>query len=200
MNRKCSMYEAFVNSEKNKTMNICVFGAASPLIDQKYMDAAFEAGALLAKEGHKLVFGGGGDGMMGAAARGFHSEGGHVTGILPEFFGDVGITENLYKECDEVIYTEDISERISMMKAMSDAFLVLPGGTGTYEEFFTVLVSGYLGRHEKKLAVYNVSGFFNTMLRMLQEGRDKGFISEETMQRFRVFTEQDVEELVRFFV
>lgn len=169
------------------------------MIDQMYMDAAFEAGAVLAGEGHRLIFGGGGDGMMGAVARGFHSRGGHVTGILPEFFGDVGITENLYEKCDEVIYTEDISERISMMKAMSDAFLVLPGGTGTYEEFFAVLVSGYLGRHEKKLAVYNVKGFFNTMLHMLQEGREKRFISEETMQRFRVFTEKDMAEMVGYF-
>ena len=179
-------------------MNICIFGAASALIDPMYTDAAFDAGAALAREGHHLIFGGGGEGMMGAAARGFHSEGGHVTGILPEFFGDVGITENLYEKCDEVIYTEDISERISMMKAMSDVFLVLPGGTGTYEEFFTVLVSGYLGRHEKKLAVYNVSGFFDTMLQMLQEGREKGFIAEETMQRFRVFTEKELTELTRF--
>ncbi len=195
MNRKCLMCVAFVNCD----MNICIFGAASQLIDQMYMDAAFEAGAALAGEGHHLIFGGGGEGMMGAAARGFHSAGGHVTGILPEFFGDVGITENLYDKCDEVIYTEDISERISLMKAMSDAFLVLPGGTGTYEEFFTVLVSGYLGRHEKKLAVYNVGGFFDTMLQMLQEGREKGFISEETMQRFHVYTEQELPELVRFF-
>jgi len=179
-------------------MNICIFGAASPLIDQKYMDAAFQAGAALAREGHHLVFGGGGEGMMGAAARGFHSEGGHVTGVLPEFFGEAGITENLYSKCDEVIYTEDISERISLMKAMSDVFLVLPGGTGTYEEFFTVLVSGYLGRHEKKLAVYNISGFFDTMLRMLEEGREKQFISEETMQRFQVYTEQELSQLVQY--
>ena len=180
-------------------MNICIFGAASPLIDQLYMDAAFEAGAALAREGHHLVFGGGGEGMMGAAARGFHSEGGHITGILPEFFGEAGITENLYDRCDDVIYTEDISERISLMKAMSDAFLVLPGGTGTYEEFFTVLVSGYLGRHEKRLAVYNVGGHFDTMMRMLQEGRVKGFISEETMQRFQVYTVQELPEMIRYF-
>ena len=178
-------------------MNICIFGAASPLIDQLYMDAAYEAGAALARKGHHLIFGGGGEGMMGAAARGFHSEKGHVTGILPDFFGEAGITENLYAQCDEVIYTEDIAEWISLMKAMSDAFLVLPGGTGTYEEFFTVLVSGYLGRHEKKLVVYNVNGFFDTLLKMLQEGREKGFISQETMQRFHVFTEQ--EQLIRFF-
>ena len=179
-------------------MNICIFGAASPLIDRLYMDAAYEAGAALAREGHHLIFGGGGEGMMGAAARGFHSEGGHITGILPEFFGEAGISENLYDKCDDVIYTEDISERISLMKAMSDTFLVLPGGTGTYEEFFTVLVSGYLGRHEKKLAVYNVHGFFDRMMAMLQEGREKGFIAEETMNRFHVFTEKQLNELVAF--
>jgi len=180
-------------------MNICVFGAASPLIDRIYMDAGFEVGAALAREGHKLVFGGGGDGMMGAIARGFHSEGGHVTGILPEFFNDAGITEKLYRKCDEVIYTEDISERISLMKAMSDAFIALPGGTGTYEEFFNVLVSGYLGRHEKKLILFNVHGFYDPLMEMLRAGFEKGFISQETLDRFQVFTEQELDQLVCSF-
>ena len=180
-------------------MNICIFGAASPRIDQKYMDAAFAVSAALAQAGHKLVFGGGREGMMGAAARGFHSQNGHVTGILPEFFKVTDGPEKLYLECDEIIYTEDISERIGLMKAMSDAFLVLPGGTGTYEEFFSVLVSGYLGRHEKKLALLNVDGFFDKLLDMLREGHEKQFISGETMNRFRVFDGSQIQELLDYF-
>ena len=177
-------------------MNICIFGAASSLIDPKYTDAAYEVGRILAKAGHKLIFGGGGEGMMGASARGFHTEGGHVTGILPEFFLGGNDRERLYEECDEVIYTEDITERISLMKAMSDAFLVLPGGTGTYEEFFSVLVSGYLGRHEKKLVLLNVDGFFDLLLAMLEEGRTKQFIPDESLERFRVFDEGQITELL----
>ena len=179
-------------------MNICVFGAASSLIDPIYTDAAFEVGRVLAKAGHKLIFGGGGEGMMGASARGFHAEGGHVTGILPEFFRGGNDREQLYEECDEVIYTEDITERISLMKAMSDAFLVLPGGTGTYEEFFSVLVSGYLGRHEKKLVLLNVAGFFDLLLAMLEEGREKQFIPDESLERFRVFDEGQITELLEY--
>ena len=179
-------------------MNICIFGAASDQIDPVYKEAGFEVGMMLATAGHRLVFGGGREGMMGAAARGFHQEHGHITGVLPEFFRETDGMERLYLECDEVIYTEDISERISIMKAMSDAFLVLPGGTGTYEEFFTVLVSGYLGRHEKKLAVLNVNGFFDPMLAMLRDGFEKGFIHEETMNRFRVFDETELPELCRY--
>ena len=180
-------------------MNICIFGAASPRIGQNYKDTAFAAGAALAKAGHKLIFGGGREGMMGAAALGFHGQKGHVTGILPEFFKETDGVEKLYMECDEIIYTEDISERISLMKAMSDAFLVLPGGTGTYEEFFTVLVSGYLGRHEKKLALLNVDGFFDKLLDMLREGREKHFISEETMSRFQVFDGSQIPALLEYF-
>ena len=180
-------------------MNICIFGAASPLIDKKYTDAAFAAGQALAEADHKLIFGGGGEGMMGAAARGFHSCNGHVTGILPKFFEETEGCEKLYTECDEIIYTEDISERIGLMKAMSEAFLVVPGGTGTYEEFFSVLVSGYLGRHEKKLALLNVDGYFDTLLTMLREGWEKKFISDETMKRFRVFDENQSSELLEFF-
>ena len=179
-------------------MKICIFGAASPDIDPVYMKAAYETGAFLAGKGHELIFGGGGDGMMGAAARGFHQAGGKVTGILPEFFGEVGISENLYEKCDQVVYTEDIPERISRMKAMSDAFLVLPGGVGTYEEFFTVLVSGYLGRHEKKLAVFNVNGYFDPLLAMLRDGREREFISQEAMDRFRIFDPSHLEELEEY--
>ena len=179
-------------------MNICIFGAASSLIDPKYTDAAYEVGCVLAKAGHKLIFGGGGEGMMGASARGFHAEGGHVTGILPEFFRGGNDRERLYEECDDVIYTEDITERISLMKAMSDAFLVLPGGTGTYEEFFSVLVSGYLGRHEKKLVLLNVAGFFDLLLAMLEEGRTKQFIPDESLERFRVFDEGQITELLEY--
>ena len=179
-------------------MNICIFGAASSLIDPVYTDAAYEVGRLLAKTGHKLIFGGGGEGMMGASARGFHAEGGHVTGILPKFFTGGNDRERLYEECDEVIYTEDITERIGLMKAMSDAFLVLPGGTGTYEEFFSVLVSGYLGRHEKKLVLLNVAGFFDLLLAMLEEGRRKLFIPDESLERFRTFDETQLAELLRY--
>ena len=180
-------------------MNICIYGASSPLIDKKYTDAAFELCADLAKAGHKLIFGGGGDGMMGAAARGFQSEGGGITGILPRFFNDKGDTENLYDNCDNVIYTADIPERISLMKTMSDAFLVLPGGTGTYEEFFSTLVSGYLGQHEKKLVLFNAYGYYDKLLEMLKDGWEKKFITDATMERFQVFDEKQAKELVAYF-
>ena len=179
-------------------MNICVFGAASSTIDQKYINAGERIGYKLAKRGHRLVFGGGKDGMMGAIARGFRRGSGYIIGIIPEFFKTEGRFEELYKDCDETIYTKDIAQRISGMEEMSDAFLALPGGGGTYEEFFKILVSKSLDRHNKPLAVFNIEGYFDPMIRMLEYGEQENFISNNAMNNFRVFDETQIEDFEKY--
>ena len=117
-------------------MNICVYGAASKNIDPKYTDAGYDLGLKLAKRGHGLVFGGGNGGMMGAVARGAHDGGAHIIGIAPSFFNIDGV---LYPHSDEIIYTETMRQRKQKMEDMSGAFIVTPGGIGTFEEFFEIL-------------------------------------------------------------
>ena len=114
-------------------MKICVFGASSRDLAQVYYDEAFVLGAELARRGHKIVFGGGTSGLMGAAARGAQSEGGYLIGVAPRFFDEPGV---LHK-CDEMIFTETMGERKKTMEDLADAFVVLPGGIGTFEEFLT---------------------------------------------------------------
>ncbi|MGN0452276.1 MAG: TIGR00730 family Rossman fold protein [Ruminococcus sp.] len=156
-------------------MKICVFGAASPKIENDYFVAVEALGKELAKRGHSLVFGGGGNGLMGAVARGVHSEGGHIVGVIPGFFSDENI-EATFEHCDEFIETETMRERKQVMEDRSDAFIIVPGGIGTFEEFFEILTLKQLCRHNKPIAVYNVKGYYNELNQVLQESVNKGFI------------------------
>ena len=178
-------------------MRICIFGAANEQIDRSYKEAAFEVGRQPGKAGIPLVFGGGGEGMMGACARGTHAEGGFVTGIVPEFFTN-GVDEVLYEECDEVIYTPDLHTRIQRMNEMSDGFIVLPGGVGTLEEFFDILAANCLHRIHKFLAVFNIDGYYDPQIAMLQRAVDQGFMFPERMEQFRAFRENQIPEMIEY--
>ena len=174
-------------------MNICVFGAASDLIDDKYKEAAFALG----KAGHTLIFGAGGEGMMGAVARGFHAGNGFVVGIVPEFFKDQDY-EALYRKNDELIYTKDIAERINLMEERSDAFIAVPGGIGTYEEFFKIFVSKGLRVHDKPLVLFNVDGFFDELVDMIHSGIEKKFIAAANLEKFRIYDAGEMDELIKY--
>lgn len=174
-------------------MKICVFGASSRELAQGYYDAAFELGAELARRGHELVFGGGTSGLMGAAARGVTSVGGRLTGVAPRFFDEPGI---LYEGCTEMIFTETMSERKKTMEDMSDAFITLPGGIGTFEEFFEALTLKQLGRHAKAMAVLNTLGYYDALEAMVQRAVDERFLTADGKDLYAMFT--DVGELVSY--
>lgn len=165
-------------------MKICVYGAASDLILQKYKDACFELGEELAKKGHSLVFGGGGHGVMGATARGVKSAGGFVLGILPKFFIEQD-TEHLFEGCDKVIWTQTMYERKALLEDNAEAFVIAPGGIGTYDEFFAVLTNKQLGQHEKPIAVFNVFGFYDEFDDIFKKAVAEGFLNPKCMQLFK---------------
>ena len=164
-------------------MNICIYGASSRKLAQEYYDAAEALGALMAKQGHTLVFGGGQEGIMGAVARGAHAHSGKIIGIAPRFFDEPGI---LFEECTEFIYTDTMRERKALMEEHSEAFIVLPGGIGTYEEFFEMLTLKQLGRHNKPMVMLNTRGYYGPMSAMLQNTVDEGFMSAGCMELFGV--------------
>ncbi len=147
-------------------MKICVFGAASSEIDEIYINAVEELGENLAKRGHELVFGAGGNGLMGAAARGFKRGDGKVYGVIPSFFRDENI-EAIFDKCDELIFTETMAQRKTKMEDIADAFIVVPGGIGTFEELFEVLTLKQLGRHTKPIAVYDIDGYYKNLMAFL---------------------------------
>ncbi len=164
-------------------MKICVFGASSDFIDADYFRAAEELGARLAQGGHQLVFGGGRGGLMGACARGVLGSGGTALGIAPLYFDEPGIL--MKEECD-FIFTDTLSERKKRMEEEAEAFIALPGGIGTYEEFFEVLTLKQLGRHDKPMGILNTLAYYDPFLSLLRATAEKGFMSPDILSLFLV--------------
>lgn len=163
-------------------MVVCVYGASGAEIDKSYIEKTELLGEKLAKRGHSLVFGGGKLGLMGAAARGFRKGGGHIKGVIPTFFRDYDVIF----DCDEFQWTETMRERKQYMEDNSDAFIVTPGGIGTYEEFFEVLTLKQLARLSKPIVIFNVNGFFDKLLEVFSDNVRDGFIRPQTPELFKV--------------
>lgn len=157
-------------------MNICLYGSGSRKTDRIYTDEAYTLGCKLAKMGHTLVFGGGDTGMMGACAMGVHDNNGKSLGIAPEWIGKF---EPLCEECSSFIYVDSMDERKQKFLDNSDAFIISPGGIGTLDEFFEVITLKKLKRHDKPIVVFNVNGFYDTMLKMIDEMGEKGFLYKQ---------------------
>jgi uncharacterized protein (TIGR00730 family) len=164
-------------------MKICVYAASSDQINPAYIAAAEELGQTLARRGHSLVFGGGAQGLMGAVARGVSAAGGEILGVAPSFFNVDGV---LYPHCTEFIYTETMRQRKQIMEDNAEAFIIVPGGIGTFEEFFEILTLKQLCRHDKPIAIYNIKGYYDEMLYMLEKATEKQFIRGGCMDLFRI--------------
>lgn len=178
-------------------MRVCVYGAASTQIPEIYIQAAYEVCSKLAKNGHTLVFGAGDGGMMGAAARGFHDAGAHVMGVAPTFFKET-VIEKLYDSSDVIVYTDSMGMRKSVMEANADAFIVMPGGIGTYDEFFQILTLKQLKVLNTPIALYNVDRFYDPFTAVFQRAFDEKFLRSDTPTLYRTFREYEQEELIQY--
>lgn len=156
--------------------SICVFGASSAHIGKNYIDAAFEVGRLIGKRGCGLVFGAGDSGLMGAAARGFDSVGGKITGVIPEKLNVKGI---YYEHCTQRIETPTMHERKATMERLADGFIALAGGFGTIEEFMEVLTLKQLNYFDKPIVLLNTMGYYQSLISQLERCVDEGFASAE---------------------
>ena len=166
-------------------MKICVYGAASSEIDRSFIEAGEELGRKMAERGHGLVFGGGRNGMMGAAARGVAERNGEILGISPKFFEENN-AEITFPHCTDFIHTETMRERKRLLAESSDAFVISPGGIGTFDEFFEILTLKQLGRHNKAIVIFNVNGYYDNMLSMMQVSVDKKFITNDCRELYKV--------------
>ena len=162
-------------------MNICVFGASSNDLDQAFYTAARALGRAIAAGGHCLVYGGGAGGLMGACARGAAELDGAITGIAPRFFDEPGI---LYKDRGQLIFTDTMAQRKQLMEEKADAYIVLPGGIGTFEEFFEVLTLKQLGRHAKPMVMLNTLGYYDALVETLRKTAEAGFMSRRCLELF----------------
>ena len=176
-------------------MRICVYGAASSTIDEEYITKVEQMGSEMAARGHSLVFGGGGNGLMGAAARGVRAAGGHILGVIPKFFEDENV-EAVYEFCDELIEPDTMRERKQIMEDNADAFIIVPGGIGTFEEFFEILTLKQLCRHNKPIAIYNLKNYYHEIMLVLKAAIEKNFLREDCNQLF--FVSDDLEKVFAY--
>lgn len=164
-------------------MNICVYGASSMTIDQIYIKEGERLGNSIGKNDDTLVFGGGANGMMGAVARGTSDSGGKIIGIAPEFFNVDGV---LFDKCSEFIFPENMRDRKRKMEELSDAFIITPGGIGTFDEFFEIFTLKQLCRHNKPIALFNINNYFDDMINFLKITISKNFMSDKSLSLFFV--------------
>ena len=176
-------------------LKICIFGAASAAIEHSYVEAVEALAEEMAKRGHSLVFGAGGSGLMGAAARGTKRGGGYIRGVIPTFFREEKL-ESIYEQCDMLTYTQTMAERKTTMEDDADAFIIVPGGIGTMEEFFEVLTLKQLGRHHKAIAIYDLDGYYDTLERFMREMSEKKFMAAACHEMYAIFT--DPQELLAY--
>ena len=160
---------------------VCVFCGSSFGDDPAFRAAAEAIGSGIARMGYSLVFGGGGLGLMGVVARAALDGGSEIQGIMPGFLQalEPGVSPQ-----EKLIVTPHLQERKNLMLEMSDAFLILPGGLGTFDEFFEVATEAQLGVHAKPIIVVNVSGYFDGLDAMLHAIVKKGFAKEKVLKLY----------------
>jgi len=152
---------------------VTVYCSSSKAVASVYFQAARELGAQLAASGWTLVYGGNNVGTMGALADAVRAAGGKVVGITPRLLVDKGIADT---KCHELTITEGMRERKQLMEQRGDAFIAMPGGIGTLEEIFEIMVGRHLGFHNKPIVLLNIEGYYGPLLEMLEQGRQAGFI------------------------
>jgi uncharacterized protein (TIGR00730 family) len=163
--------------------SVCVYCGSSDGADARFGEAAEELGRRLATDGIGLVYGGGGEGLMGRLARSTLAGGGYVTGIIPSFLIR---KEHPLTAVQEMLVVEDMHERKQAMFDRADAFVALPGGVGTLEELVEQLTWAQLNRHTKPILIADIGGFWRPLLALLAHMRIEGFIREGFEARYLV--------------
>jgi uncharacterized protein (TIGR00730 family) len=155
---------------------VCVFAGASRGQRSEYRSAAAELGRMLTERGIAVVYGAGGIGLMGTLADTVLAAGGHITGVIPDALMKA---EVVHAGLSDLRVVRSMHERKAIMASLSDAFIALPGGWGTLEEFFEVLTWSQLGLHQKPCGLLNAGGYFNGLLQFLDHAIEEGFVRRE---------------------
>lgn len=167
------------------TKSVCVFCGSRDGSLPEFQEVAVELGRCLAKAGINLVYGGGQVGLMGHLARAALADGGHVTGIIPEFLNK---REIRFDEVSLVVETKTLRDRIKKMEEHSDAFIVLPGGIGTLDELMQMFTMNLLKQQNKPIYILNLNGFWNPFFTMMDAFEDAGFIYPGSRELLKICT------------
>lgn len=163
--------------------SVTVYCSSSSRIPRVYFEAARQLGSAIAHQGWTLVYGGNAVGLMGEVADAVRDGGGRVIGITPQVLVDKGITD---QRCHELIVTPDMRQRKALLESRGDAFIALPGGLGTFEEIFEIIVGRQLNVHHKPVILLNVAGYYGPLLAMVDHGVEQSFIKPEGRRLFHV--------------
>lgn len=173
-------------------MKICIFCSANQQIDQDFFTMTEELGKWVADKGHTIVYGGVNCGLMECVAKATKDAGGHTIGVIPMIVEKNGRTSDYV---DVEIPVDNLSDRKQLMMDQSDVFIALPGGLGTLDEIFTVVASATIGYHSKTVILYNMKGFWDSLIQMLDDMMQKGVIRGDWRQYIK--TADSIEEISR---
>lgn len=163
--------------------HIGVFCAASQRLEAAYYDEALRVGRKIGQMGWALVYGGANSGSMECVAQGVHEAGGTVVGVVPRIL-ETKRRASAY--IDQLVPCTDLNDRKQIMIEQSDVLLALPGGVGTLDEIFTLMAADSIGYQKKPIVLYNESGFWNSLLSLLEEYDRKSFINVPCQNYLRV--------------
>ncbi len=162
----------------NKIHNLAVFCASSDGNDTEIYKTAYEVGKIMAENSIRLIYGGSKLGLMGQVAQGVMDNNGKATGVIPDF---LKTKEVVHTSLDKLITTQDMHERKLTMNELSDAFVTLPGGFGTFEELFEIVTWAQLGLHRKPIGLLNIGGFYDDLINMLNKMCSKGLLKKDNL-------------------
>ena len=168
---------------------VCVYCGCSDKIPQVFLDAAYTLGSILANRGLTLIYGAGSTGLMGAVADGAIQAGGEVWGVIPRMFDTPQLA---HKGLARYEVVDTIHIRKARLVELSDGFIALPGGFGTLEELFEVITWAQIGLHHKPIGILNTLGYYNPILKMVDQADSLGFIYSEHRQLFTCVEEPEV--------
>lgn len=170
---------------------ICVYGAVSDKIDDKFKQAGISLGKKIAEENYGLVFSGMKGGISGAVAKGASNAGSvSIIGVMPEFFREDKVNE-IFEGCTEKIFTDNISKRKEVMKEKSDAIIVVPGGIGTFDELFDAICTKRWGLMDKPIVIYNIDNYYEKLIEMLDYAIETNFGKENYRETYKIFDDLD---------
>ncbi|MBI2724957.1 MAG: TIGR00730 family Rossman fold protein [Polaromonas sp.] len=163
--------------------SLCVYCGSRAGNDPKFSATAEFVGTWIGQHGGQLVYGGGRNGLMGIVADATLAAGGRVIGVIPKALVE---KEWAHSGCTELHIVENMHERKRIMAENADAFLALPGGIGTLEEFFEVWTWRQLGYHDKPVGLLNMGGYYDSLLAFLGSSVDTGFMNDALMNLIHV--------------
>jgi uncharacterized protein (TIGR00730 family) len=156
--------------------SVCVFCGSSMGLRPSYKKSALSLGETLANQGLKLIYGGASVGLMGVVADAVLSNGGEVIGVIPEFLANKEIA---HAELTQLHVVDSMHERKTKMASLADAFIALPGGYGTLEEFCEILTWAQLRLHEKPCGLLNVERYFDPLLKLFDQAVAEQFLKPD---------------------